>query len=353
MRIRSRETWLRDRIPGRAGGGLIRALLILACSLMLFSGSALAAPVGRVGALSITPSRENIKVFWKKVEGADGYYAFIKDMSTGKARYVKLRNQTGVNFTGLTTSTRYKIWVRAYKGGSKGEASTVYTVRTKAPLKEKIVSKLSGIHTLYFEATLNETWQDVPQGTVVTVIKRSKTDEGLSSCKLPNGRLVEIVNSRLTYTKCLNVYGDYTTKVKERFVNQFDYFTSPGGYMVWVSTHFQRFYVFSGSVRHWKLERTCLCTTGGFETPTFAGTNYRIWYKKGDTPFDEYSYGKWGLFFGQFIHSWPYYNGQSVKTAGYATIGMYPCSHGCVRLKDEDAKWCYENLAEGTRVVIY
>lgn len=36
----------------------------------------------------------------------------------------------------------------------------------------------------------------------------------------------------------------------------------------------------------------------------------------------------------------------------YEKLGI-PASHGCVRLKDEDAKWFYENIPEGTMVVIH
>ncbi|HAH78565.1 MAG TPA: L,D-transpeptidase, partial [Ruminococcaceae bacterium] len=29
-----------------------------------------------------------------------------------------------------------------------------------------------------------------------------------------------------------------------------------------------------------------------------------------------------------------------------------PASHGCIRLPVEDAKWIYDNIPEGTKVVI-
>jgi lipoprotein-anchoring transpeptidase ErfK/SrfK len=39
--------------------------------------------------------------------------------------------------------------------------------------------------------------------------------------------------------------------------------------------------------------------------------------------------------------------------AGYRTLGSLPQSHGCVRLTDEAALWCYENLPMDTRVVVF
>ncbi|SHM04628.1 Lipoprotein-anchoring transpeptidase ErfK/SrfK [Caldanaerovirga acetigignens] len=52
------------------------------------------------------------------------------------------------------------------------------------------------------------------------------------------------------------------------------------------------------------------------------------------------------------FHSMPRDKDRNVIKEEYEKLGI-PASHGCVRLKDEDAKWFYENIPEGTMVVIH
>jgi len=52
------------------------------------------------------------------------------------------------------------------------------------------------------------------------------------------------------------------------------------------------------------------------------------------------------------IHSVPRGTGWKIKTEEHAKLGL-PASHGCVRLGDADAKWVYDNLPQGSMVVIH
>lgn len=52
------------------------------------------------------------------------------------------------------------------------------------------------------------------------------------------------------------------------------------------------------------------------------------------------------------FHSMPRDRDRNLIREEYEKLGI-PASHGCVRLKDEDAKWFYENIPEGTLVVIH
>lgn len=52
------------------------------------------------------------------------------------------------------------------------------------------------------------------------------------------------------------------------------------------------------------------------------------------------------------FHSMPRDRDKNIIEEEYEKLGI-PASHGCVRLKDEDAKWFYENIPEGTLVVIH
>ena len=67
-------------------------------------------------------------------------------------------------------------------------------------------------------------------------------------------------------------------------------------------------------------------------------------------------YGKYVTqFYGNFLfHSVPYtqiYNNHSLQTAEYNKLGTQ-CSHGCVRLCVEDAKWIYDNVPYYTSVTV-
>lgn len=54
------------------------------------------------------------------------------------------------------------------------------------------------------------------------------------------------------------------------------------------------------------------------------------------------------------FHSVPYnsMNVYNLDTSMYNQLGTL-CSHGCIRLKVEDAKWIYDNCDSGTEVTIY
>lgn len=52
------------------------------------------------------------------------------------------------------------------------------------------------------------------------------------------------------------------------------------------------------------------------------------------------------------FHSVPRDSQGNIIREEHEKLGM-PASHGCIRLKDEDARWFYENILEGTLVVIH
>jgi len=52
------------------------------------------------------------------------------------------------------------------------------------------------------------------------------------------------------------------------------------------------------------------------------------------------------------FHSVPRDSKGNIIREEHEKLGI-PASHGCIRLKDEDAKWFYENIPEGTMVIIH
>lgn len=122
--------------------------------------------------------------------------------------------------------------------------------------------------------------------------------------------------------------------------------------LIYVDLDNQITYVYEGSADNWNLIQDFSCSTGieGEETPTgvFTILNRGNWF------FSD-SYGQGGKYWVQFLgdylfHSLPYDESQS-EVLDY-TLGT-PASHGCIRLETTDAKWIYDNIENGTKVVIY
>jgi len=89
--------------------------------------------------------------------------------------------------------------------------------------------------------------------------------------------------------------------------------------------------------------RTFHCSTGreGYRTPkgkftVYAKERHAISYKYGNTPMP---FTLWFHSAGYGIHS-------------STSVPNYPASHGCVRLKYEDAKWLFEQTPVRTPVTI-
>ncbi len=102
--------------------------------------------------------------------------------------------------------------------------------------------------------------------------------------------------------------------------------------------------------------REMICSTGLNATPTPLGTYQAAgptgtgeWYW-----FNTYScYAKWAyrIVGGILFHSVIYSKGKSLNKTSVRKLGR-KASHGCVRLKVEDAKWIYESCPAGTTVVV-
>lgn len=122
--------------------------------------------------------------------------------------------------------------------------------------------------------------------------------------------------------------------------------------LIYVDLDEQITYVYEGSADNWNLIEDFSCSTGieGEDTPTGVFTILN----RGDWFFSD-SYGQGGKYWVQFLgdylfHSLPYDETQS-EVLDY-TLGS-PASHGCIRLETENAKWIYDNVEDGTKVIIH
>lgn len=150
-----------------------------------------------------------------------------------------------------------------------------------------------------------------------------------------------IVNTRNNNTR------DYDSTTKN-YVNSSG-FSSATNYLIWVDLKSFKVNIFNGSKNNWNLIHSYLCTIGKKATPTPPGS---------------YTIGIKGLYFGvnkgykcwyytQFkgnylFHSIIYNLDGSIKDG---RLGM-ALSDGCVRLAKVNAKWIWDNIPSGTKVII-
>ena len=107
--------------------------------------------------------------------------------------------------------------------------------------------------------------------------------------------------------------------------------------------------IYTGSRGNWSLNRRYVCSTGKASTPTVLG-EYQV-YGKGYSFGHGYTCYYYTQFYGDYLfHSSPYYvNSNRIMDP---TMGV-PSSAGCVRLEIQNAKWIYDNIPYGTKVVTY
>lgn len=122
-------------------------------------------------------------------------------------------------------------------------------------------------------------------------------------------------------------------------------------YLIYVNLSEQMTYVYKGTMNKWDTVKSFTCSTGidDEETPTgvFDVRERGDWFFS-----DKYQQGGkyWVQFYGDYLfHSVPYNEDQSEVVDN--TLGT-PASHGCIRLKTNDAKWIYDNIEAGTKVII-
>lgn len=109
--------------------------------------------------------------------------------------------------------------------------------------------------------------------------------------------------------------------------------------------------VFSGSTGNWRLENFWSCSSGAPNTPTRVGqfTVGNKGYSFGED--HGYSCYYWTQFYADYLfHSVKYYAGTRNIMDG--RLGMN-ISAGCVRMQIDQAKWIYDNIPRGTKVVVY
>lgn len=167
--------------------------------------------------------------------------------------------------------------------------------------------------------------------------------------------LLSMVTSQYAgnYTLAWAQSHDYKPEIKTAWVNLKGY-QSASKYLVWVNLTYQRVNIFEGSQGNWKLIRTCLCGSGTNATPTIRGV-FTTSYKQTAWDYGSYYcgpivrfYGTSGYAFHSRLQYWPMNSDRYYD----ARIG-FPISHGCLRMYNDDIWWMYNNIPNGTTVVVH
>lgn len=126
-------------------------------------------------------------------------------------------------------------------------------------------------------------------------------------------------------------------------------YSSPTGYLALVNRSTHKVAIFQGSQGSWSCVKYWDCADGKASTPTVTGVFHvgsRGYY------FDSGSARCywWTQFYGNYLFHSVLYTHSGQLMDGRVGIAL---SHGCVRLKIENAKWIYDNIPRGTTVVVY
>ena len=116
-------------------------------------------------------------------------------------------------------------------------------------------------------------------------------------------------------------------------------------YLILVDTTANRVGIYSGSVGKWNE-----VTTGAKSTPTVKGT-FTV-QGKGKSFGSGYTCWYYTQFYGNYLFHSVLYKQGSMSVIIDGRLGIN-ASHGCVRLNINNAKWIYDNIPRGTKVVVY
>ena len=200
---------------------------------------------------------------------------------------------------------------------------------------------------LKLEYTTTDGEYQVLEAKNITVKPDKNSEEYIKS--LVNSVKTKYVGNRTTQWA---IDHDYSRTVKEVFVNYKGY-SSSSKYLIWVNIGTQHCMVFQGSKGHWSLLRSGLVSTGANDC-TPRGT-FKTTYKQTNWTTDTYTVKPIVRFYGggYALHSRLYYpNTTNLKPGSGNGVG-YPLSHGCVRMQADDITWIYNNVPNGTTVVVF
>ena len=132
--------------------------------------------------------------------------------------------------------------------------------------------------------------------------------------------------------------------------NKAQNYYSNTNYIILVNSRTHKVGVFRGSSYNWEPIWYWDCTTGAPGSPTVKGT-FTVG-SRGKSFGSGYTCWYWTQFYGNYLFHSVLYQPGSMSRIQDGRLGI-SASHGCVRLDIECARWIYNNIPRGTRVVSY
>lgn len=315
------------------------------CSLHIY-GAVSSLSIGRGCSVTLESDMDSIRITADRVHltlncrvgsvSAEGQYITVDGSgSVGELSYYSTTTYT------VACDSTVDLWEKEF---GEDYAKALTTVKT---LKIPCIAQRD---TNLYETTYGSNYIcTIPKGTVVNnenwpsgAYMRVTTPDGKRGWVNRYHFYIDVDN--MSYDGNL----DYSEGTKSGFVNQLGY-SSQTDYLIWVSRYTQKVIIFTGSKGNWRVLKTCPCGSGSGYTPTPEGI-YDIYDKTWSWDFHGYIVTNVSLFYGGMaFHTYLLnYNGSVYN----GNLG-WPMSHGCVRMRPEDAAFIYNSIPKKTTVVVY
>ena len=295
-------------------------------------------------------SSGGIKVTWKSVKGATSYRVYRK---TAGAEWKHIKTVSSTSYTdgsSLTSGKEYTYTVRACKGSDRSyfDSKGVKELKLSTPTLVSAKKSSSGIKITWksvkgaegyrvYRKTSGSSWTRIATTASTSYTdKKAKSSNYIYTVRAYRGSDLSWYNSSgVTLNKMLAKAQGYSSSTK---------------WLILVDTKSNKVGIYNGSKGKWVEKKYWSCTSGARSTPTPKGT-YTV-KAKGLAFGHGYTCWYYTQFYGDYLFHSVLYNPGSKTKIQDGRLGIN-ASHGCIRLTLTNAKWIYDNIPRGTKVVIY
>ncbi len=314
---------------------------------------------------TLTYSNKSIKVSWNKVSGASSYRLQYK--SVGGKWSTKTTSSTSYTIKNLKNGKAYQVRVYPiFKSKINGGThSCIGICQNSYRLMSSTTPSLSRSGT-----TVKATLSKASTVTGYEVQYSTKSSFSSSTTKKITSRTLSItgvdkkttyyVKARAYYVKDGKTYtggwssakkNEGVTSAQTKMENKAQSYSSNTKYLILVNCSTHKVGVFTGKKNAWTISKYYDCTTGASGTPTKKGT-FSVGSKGKSFGTSSYTCWYWTQWSGNYLFHSVLYKPGSMSKISDGRLGM-SLSHGCVRLAIDNAKWIYNNVPRGTKVVVY
>ena len=260
--------------------------------------------------------------------GSEQIQASVKSVYSGGIKYSVLKRKGG--------------WTKYTTGDAAGDTGKSKQIQA---FKMKLTGQLAKKYDVYYRAySSDHTWMGWA---------KNGQKAGTQGIKYPMGaiqvKLVAKKQGAPGYTS-----GRFSKKLAAssgqlNMLRKAQRYSSPTSWLILLNVGGCRVAIFRGEKGAWKIDRWILCSPGAPGTPTVRGT----YYVGGKS----YVFGN-GFscyyateIYGNYLFHSVLYN-QGTRTIQDGTLGAH-VSHGCVRMAINNAKYIYDNVPSGTKIISY